>query len=327
MGVVADQILAGNRRAASRLMRDLDDRVPSATAEIAALYPHTGALRWVGITGNPGSGKSTLVDQLILRFRARGRTVGVVAIDPSSPFSGGAILGDRIRMQRHGLDDGVFIRSIATRGHLGGLSRSARDVARVLEALKMGEVLIETVGVGQDEVEVSRVAETCIVVVVPGLGDDVQALKAGVLEIADIYVVNKADRPGIDRIVGELEMLESLRPHPAAGVVEWVPPILKTVATDGKGVDEVFEAVERHRAHLASGTEGATRRRKQREAELKEALKSRLYESAFEQLTGEWSSFVAALDRGDADPYTLADSLAKRILREALESGAERNGA
>ena len=206
-----DAILAGDVRAAARLMRDLDDRRPGALAALKALFPHTGKAYVVGITGNPGAGKSTVVDALIAHYRAAGERVGVVAVDPTSPFSGGAILGDRIRMQRHALDPGVFIRSLATRGHLGGLSRSTFDVAHVLDAMGFERILIETVGVGQDEVDVMRAAHTTVVVTVPGLGDDIQAIKAGLLEVADVLVVNKADREGADRTERDLMHMLDLR--------------------------------------------------------------------------------------------------------------------
>ncbi|MDD2897807.1 MAG: methylmalonyl Co-A mutase-associated GTPase MeaB, partial [Desulfuromonadaceae bacterium] len=200
---LAEQVLNGNIRAAARLMRDIDDGRPQAVDELKHLYPHTGNAFIIGITGPPGAGKSTLVDQLTASFRSKGKKVGVVAIDPTSPFTGGAILGDRIRMNRHSCDDGVFIRSLATRGALGGLSRSTSDVALVMDALGMEIVIIETVGVGQDEVDIVKEAHTTCVVMVPGLGDDIQAIKAGILEIGDIFVVNKSDREGADRTARE----------------------------------------------------------------------------------------------------------------------------
>jgi GTPase len=208
---LAERVLSGDVRAAARLMRDLDDRLPEAEATLRALFPRTGRAYVVGLTGAPGAGKSTLTDRLIASYRAAGKTVGVVAIDPTSPFSGGAILGDRIRMQDHALDPGVFIRSLATRGHLGGLSRSTSDVVQVLDAMGKDVVIVETVGVGQDEIEVATFAHTVVVVAVPGLGDDVQAIKAGVLEIADVFAVNKADREGADRTVRDLQMMLELR--------------------------------------------------------------------------------------------------------------------
>ncbi len=208
---LVERVLAGDVRTAARLMRDLDDRTPEALAAVKALFPHTGRAYLVGVTGNPGAGKSTVVDALIAHYRGLGEKVGVVAVDPTSPLSGGAILGDRIRMQRHALDDGVFIKSLATRGHLGGLSRSTFDVAHVLDAMGYERILIETVGVGQDEVEVMKAAHTTVVVSVPGLGDDIQAIKSGLLEVADVLVVNKADREGADRTERDLRHMLGLR--------------------------------------------------------------------------------------------------------------------
>ena len=222
----AAAILAGNVRAAARLMRMLDDRIDGATATLRALYPHTGRAKVIGITGNPGSGKSTLTARLIGHYRKLGMRVGVLAVDPSSPFSGGAILGDRIRMMEFANDPNVFIRSLATRGALGGLSRSTNDIVHVLDAMGHDVVLIETVGVGQDEIDIVRTADTTVVVLVPGLGDDIQAIKAGILEIADIFVVNKADLDGADRTVGDLRGLQTLM----AEMPDWLPPIVRTVA-------------------------------------------------------------------------------------------------
>ncbi|HEY6002023.1 MAG TPA: methylmalonyl Co-A mutase-associated GTPase MeaB [Anaeromyxobacter sp.] len=237
MTTLAERVLSGDVRAAARLMRDLDDRLPEAEEALRTLFPRTGRAYVVGLTGAPGTGKSSLTDRLIAHYRAAGKSVGVVAIDPTSPFSGGAILGDRIRMQDHALDPGVFIRSLATRGHLGGLSRSTSDVVQVLDAMGKDLVIVETVGVGQDEIEVASFAHTVVVVAVPGLGDDVQAIKAGVLEIADVFAVNKADREGADRTMRDLQMMLELRRtvagrpldhdaahHPAGGHGETVPP-------------------------------------------------------------------------------------------------------
>ena len=242
MSELCAKILAGDVRAAARLMRDLDDRVPAAGQVLREIFPHTGRAYVIGVTGNPGAGKSTVVDGMIERYRAQGQRVGVVAVDPTSPFTGGAILGDRIRMQRHATDEGVFIRSLATRGHLGGLSRSTADVIAVLDAMGFDVVIVETVGVGQDEVDVVGSAHTAVVVTVPGLGDDIQAIKAGILEIADVLVVNKADREGADRAVSDLTHMLELRG--GAGASRAVEPgeIVKTVAGSGQGGDELLAA-------------------------------------------------------------------------------------
>src|SRR5258706_1488355 len=252
MQAAIDAILAGEVRTAARLMRDLDDRRPGALAALKALFPHTGKAYLVGITGNPGAGKSTVVDALIAHYREAGEKVGVVCVDPTSPFSGGAILGDRIRMQRHALDPGVFIRSLATRGHLGGLSRSTFDVVHVLDAMGFERILLETVGVGQDEVEVMKAAHTTLVVTVPGLGDDIQAIKAGLLQVADVLVVNKADREGADRTERDLMHMLDLRSGDRKDVT-----IIRTIATRGtaadSGIADLAGAVEAHRAKAWQG--------------------------------------------------------------------------
>jgi LAO/AO transport system kinase len=253
----AAAILRGEVRAGARLMRMLDDRVPGATAVLRLLYPHTGRARVIGITGNPGSGKSTLTSRLIAAYRAQGLKVGVLAVDPSSPFSGGAILGDRIRMMEHANDEDVFIRSLATRGALGGLSRSTGDLVHVMDAMGMDIVLIETVGVGQDEIDIVRTAQTTVVVLVPGMGDDIQAIKAGILEIADVFVVNKADVDGAQRTIGDLRGLQMLMSVMPA----WIPPIVPTVAARGEGVQDVVAQMEAHRVFLQSSPASGERER------------------------------------------------------------------
>jgi LAO/AO transport system kinase len=257
MAVSAKEVLSGDIQAAARLMRDLDDEIPAAHRALKILYRHTGRAHILGVTGAPGAGKSTLVDCLTGHIRAEGKSVGIVAIDPTSPFSGGAILGDRIRMQKHTLDDGVFIKSLATRGHLGGLSKSTIDIVNVMDSMGKDVVIIETVGVGQDEVEIVKVAHTNLVLVVPGMGDDIQALKAGILEIADLFVVNKADREGADRTKQELETMVSMNTYEEG---EWIPPVMTTIAQTGAGVPELLSGIARHRKFI-SREENLTRYR------------------------------------------------------------------
>src|SRR5512137_1755396 len=244
---LAKRILEGDIRAASRLMRDIDDRIPSAMDVLKDLYPNTGRAYIIGVTGPPGSGKSTIVDKMVDIFRQEGKSVGIVAVDPTSPFSGGAILGDRIRMQRHATDDGVFIRSLATRGCLGGLTRSTQDIVNVMDAMGKDIVLVETVGVGQDEVEIVHTAHTSLVILVPGLGDDIQAIKAGIIEIGEIFVINKCDREGADRTERELRMVLEMGRRREDG---WDPLIFKTEAILGKGIFEMVFGIYRHKQVL-----------------------------------------------------------------------------
>ena len=315
---VWQRVLAGDVRAAGRLMRDLDDGAPSAIATLRALHPHTGRARVVGITGNPGSGKSTLVSALVKHLRQAGLRVGIVAIDPTSPFSGGAILGDRVRMMEHATDPGVFIRSLATRGHLGGLSRSTADVVSVLDAMGFDVVLIETVGVGQDEVDIVRAANTVVVVMVPGLGDEVQAIKAGLLEVADVFAINKSDRPGADHTARDLEMT-------VHGATEgaWRPPVVRTIAVSGEGVPALWEAVCLHeRADHASASavgvhhsERALRRAEQRILDVVRDRFAGLIEGKL-RAPGHLGTLASRLVRREADPYTLADEAMAHILQE-----------
>ncbi|HWM87157.1 MAG TPA: methylmalonyl Co-A mutase-associated GTPase MeaB [Kofleriaceae bacterium] len=310
------RVLAGDVRAGARLMRDLDDRRPDAMAELKQLYAHTGRAAVIGITGNPGVGKSTVVDGLIGAYRKQGLKVGVVAVDPTSPFTGGAILGDRIRMQQHALDDGVFIRSLATRGQLGGMSRSTFDVALVLDAMGYDIVLIETVGVGQDEIDVMRAAHTTVVITVPGLGDDIQAIKAGILEVADVLAVNKADREGADRAVRDLlHMLDLRDAEGGRRDVEIVKTIAAWGLREGSGMDDLLAAIAAHRERLASDPEGQSRAEARAAAHVIELVKGLLADRAargLEQLGGMREVARSVATRA-LDPYTAAEEIAAKV--------------
>ena len=336
---LAERVLAGDIRAASRLMRSIEDGDPSATRALQALFPNTGRAWVVGITGSPGSGKSTLTDKLIAHYRAAGKRVGVIAVDPSSPFTGGAILGDRIRMQEHATDPGVFIRSLATRGNLGGLSRATGDCIRVMDAMGREVILVETVGVGQDEIDIAQMAHTTVVVVVPGMGDDIQAIKAGILEVADIFVVNKADLDGADRAVRELRAMLELRhavrppvehdrqhrpqgrpPHVSAAepsrAEEWEPPILKTIAARGEGLEPLAAAIAHHQEWLSASGEKREKERARAEMQFVALLRERLLRQALERLSrekGRLEEVSTRIAERQADPYALADELARQM--------------
>lgn len=313
---LAEHVLEGNTRAAARLMRDIDDGRPQAIEELKRLYPHTGNAFIIGITGPPGAGKSTLVDQLTASFRGRGKKVGVVAIDPTSPFTGGAILGDRIRMNRHSCDEGVFIRSLATRGALGGLSRSTSDVALVMDALGMDIVIIETVGVGQDEVDIVKEAHTTCVVMVPGLGDDIQAIKAGILEIGDIFVVNKADRDGADRTARELGTMLEMR-HAVEG--NWSPKVMKTEAQRGVGIVELTDEILAHRDYfLSSGAiNDFLRERSQRH--FTSILRDTLFKKALLHMakSATLDKVVADMCAHTIDPYSAVEKIVSIIMPDS----------
>jgi LAO/AO transport system kinase len=312
MTTIVDKVIAGEVRTVARLIRDIDDGIPEVRETLKALYPHTGKAHVVGITGAPGVGKSTLVDQMINRLRKKGKTVGVLAVDPTSPFTGGAILGDRIRMQRHSLDDGVFIRSLATRGHFGGLTQSTRSAIDVLDAMGKDYVIVETVGVGQDEVDVVKSAETTVILVIPGMGDDIQAIKAGILEIGDIFVINKADREGAEKTHSDLTLMINMDLKKYEGG-KWKPPILKSEAVFDKGVEELLEEIEKHRRYMAEFEKGGltTLRSEKARAELAELVKNRLLEEVFNRLidSGDFDKAVESVAAGEVDPYTACDDL------------------
>lgn len=298
--VLLERMRAGDRIALAKLMTLVENREPETAEVMTRLHGAAERARIIGITGPPGAGKSTLVDRLIGALRAAGQRVGVVAVDPSSPFSGGAVLGDRIRMQSHFLDDGVFIRSVSARGNVGGLARATRDIARLLAAFGQDVVLVETVGVGQNELDIMRLANTVIVVLVPEAGDTVQAMKAGLLEIADVFVVNKADREGARRMQSELELMLQLRP--ADG---WEVPVVATTAVEGKGIDALLAALARHEEYLRTSGTGARRAAAARHEEFAAALRDEVVHRIDRALrNGTLGSLAAAVEQGAVDPYT-----------------------
>jgi GTPase len=309
---IVERLLAGDRRALARVVTLIENGAPQSREILARLHASGGHAHIVGLTGSPGAGKSTLVMQLARELRRRGQRIGIIAVDPSSPFTGGAILGDRIRMQELAGDPNVFIRSMASRGSLGGLAVATRDAVRALDAAGFDTVLIETVGAGQAEVEIVRAAQSVVVVTVPGMGDDIQAIKAGILEIADIFVVNKADRPGADQTAAELRMLLSLdEQRKERG---WRVPILKTSAASGEGVPELADKLAAHRSYLGESGQLAARSGQQVRSEMLALLHQALMER-IEATIGadEWDRLVAAVVERRADPYTTADGLARRI--------------
>jgi LAO/AO transport system kinase len=308
---LAERVRSGDARAMARAISLIEDETTGAAALVRDIFPHTGRAYLVGVTGPPGAGKSTLVDRLAAQTRTAGETVGVIAVDPTSPFTGGAILGDRLRMQAHAEDPGVFIRSMATRGHMGGLARATSDAALVLDAAGKSVVIIETVGVGQDEIDIVRTADVSIVMLVPGTGDDVQALKAGIMEIADIFVVNKCDRDGADRMVTSIESNLALQ-HFAEG--EWRPPIVKTQATTGHGIPELWETIKAFRTH-SEGTR-AKRLKARNEFRLRDLLTHRFMEHV-ETATGApaLEALIERIARREVDPYTAASDILSKTLK------------
>ena len=312
MQKIVDKVLSGDVRTVARLIRAIDDGIPEVREILKALYPHTGRAYVIGITGAPGVGKSTLVDKMIVQLRNQNKTVGVLAVDPTSPFSGGAILGDRIRMQRHSVDDGVFIRSMATRGHFGGLSQSTRNVIDVLDAMGKDYVIVETVGVGQDEIDVAKSAHTTVIVVIPGMGDSIQAIKAGILEVGDIFVVNKADRDGADKTLEDLRLMIAMGSQ-KYGEGQWKPIVVSAEALIDKGVAELLEEIENHRIYLLESAASPTLNRKKEKIreELAEMVKTRILETIFCQLieTDKFDKAVTAVEKGEIDPYSACDRL------------------
>ena len=309
------RVRAGNPRALARAISIVEDRTAESTELLKALFPYSGNAVLLGLTGSPGAGKSTLVDQIAREYRKQNKTIGIVAVDPTSPFSGGAILGDRIRMQSHYADPGIYIRSMATRGSLGGLASTTADVATVLDASGRDLVIIETVGVGQDEVDIVSLADVTVVVLVPGMGDDVQTIKAGIMEIADVFVINKSDREGAERVEREIRAMQSL----AMRKDNWTPPIVKTVASDGTGIPDVLQAIEGYRAHLSRGDLGSRRRienwRKRIAEMLRDALFARVINDYFGD--GEVDRIAAEVAEHKRDPYSLVEEIVRELGKRA----------
>jgi LAO/AO transport system kinase len=301
-----DPLRAGDPRSLSRAISAVENRTLGWSELLKALFPHSGHARILGLTGPPGAGKSTLVDQLARHYRKENRTVGIIAVDPTSPYTGGAILGDRIRMQEHFSDSGIFIRSMATRGSLGGLARATADVATVLDAAGRDLIMIETVGVGQDEIDIVRLADVTVVILVPGMGDDVQTIKAGIMEIADIFVINKSDRDGADRVEREIRALQSL----AVRSDRWTPPIVKTVASEGAGIVELATAIRDYEAYLQKENLILQKKAQNWQDRLVEMLRDALLEKAREQLgDGAVAGYAAEVAEHKRDPYQLVEEI------------------
>ena len=304
-----ERLRAGDPRALARAISTVENRSPDSADLLKALFPHSGKARIIGMTGPPGAGKSTLVDQLAKHYRREGKTLGIIAVDPTSPYTGGAILGDRIRMQDHHADPGIYIRSMATRGSLGGLARTTADVATVLDASGRDLILIETVGVGQDEVDIVRLADITVVILVPGMGDDVQTIKAGIMEIADIFVINKSDREGAERVEREIRAMQSL----AMRDDRWSPPIVKTVASEGKGIEELAAAIANYEAYLKKENLVLKRNIQNWQERLVEMLRDAMLERARAQLgDGRAEQYAAEVAQHKRDPYTLVEEIVRK---------------
>jgi len=308
-----DRIRDGDPRALARAITTVENRAPESIELLKALFPHTGHARIIGLTGAPGAGKSTLVDQLAKEYRKEKKTVGIIAVDPTSPYTGGAILGDRIRMGSHYADPGIYIRSMATRGSLGGLAGTSSDVAAVLDASGRDLVLIETVGVGQDEVDIVRLAEITVVILVPGMGDDVQTIKAGIMEIADVFVINKSDREGAERVEREIRAMQSLSTRSDG----WTPPIVKTVASDGQGVPELAKAIAAYEDFLRTHNLGLQKKVQNWQERLVEMLRESLLQRVLRDELGDGaiSRYAAEIAEHKRDPYSLVEEIVAKLGR------------
>lgn len=306
-----DKFFKGDTRALSRVITHVENRSADSLALLQQLFPHTGKAHVIGVTGSPGSGKSTLVDRLASAYREKGNVLAIIAVDPSSPFTGGAILGDRIRMHAPASDPGVYIRSMATRGHLGGLASGTADVVTVLDAAGKNPIIVETVGVGQDEVDIVKLADVSIVLLVPGMGDDVQALKAGIMEIGDIFVINKCDRPGVEKMERAVLAMLSLAHRPDG----WQPLIVKTVATEGHGINELMEGIKRYHAFFQASADRLEKKRAAARERLIALLEERLVKTAVQQVfpNGELNKVVEQIADRKQDPYSVVDHVIRNL--------------
>ena len=311
MNKLLERALAGDTRSIGRLISLVEADSPTSKEIMKAVYPKTGRAQVIGITGSPGAGKSTFVNRLIAQFRAEGKQVGVIAIDPSSPFTGGAILGDRLRMQDHAVEEGVFIRSMGSRGNLGGVSRGTHEGTLILDACGFDVVIIETVGVGQSEVDIVKIADTVCLILTPGMGDDVQIMKAGIMEIADVFVVNKSDKEGADKVAADVQVMLKM-----LGEREWVPPVALVSSNKNTGIDEVKDIIKNHSAYLHNSVEGKRRRWSQLEMEVEAILRgeiSLLVENAWKERRTD--SLMDELSSRKSDPYTLAGEIIQKVVK------------